>query len=232
MRTLGFLLLLLPVGLCAPVWGETLYLTSGESIQGRIIRVDDQSITIESDKGFGTFQIKRKEILLIEFEEAGTRDLSRRLGMGYFHRNTPPGVGLSGMEYGVDALSFKMWLNPRNAVDVLLGFYSASDNDQKVLEVFSLELRFLNVFSRRSNLDLYWGGGLGLLNVTDNTLSQNWSGSGSSARIFLGVEMFLNSLPNLGISAELGLGSQSVGSRSVTNITTSSFPTFSMRYYY
>ena len=211
---------------------EVIHLNSGESIQGRIIRVDEQSVTIESDKGFGTLQINRGEINLIEFGSLETRDYTHRLGLGYFHRNAAPGNGIAGMEYGVDALSVKFWLAERDAVDVLLGFYSASQAGQKTLEVFSLELRYLKVFSRRANLDLYWGGGLGLLNVTDNTQGSDWSGTGSSARVFLGMEIFLATLPNVGLSAELGLASQAVGDRSVTNISTSSFPTFSMRYYY
>ena len=229
---IAVLVLALWAAFAANLRAEVLYLNTGESIEGRVTQVDEESITLESDKGFGTLRIPRGEINLIQFGDPDLRDYTRRLGLGYYHRNAAPGNGIAGVEYGVDAISAKFWLTQRDAVDLLLGFYSASQADQTTLKVLSLELRYLSVFSRRANLDLYWGGALGMIRVTDNTQGSNWSGTGTTARLFVGAEIFLATLPNLGLSTELGLASQAVGDRSVTNISTSSFPTFSMRYYY
>lgn len=210
---------------------ETVHLNTGESIKGRIVRVDEQTVSIESDKGFGVLQINKSDITLIEFDE-NERDPSRLIGIGYVHRSTPSSVGAQAAEYGTDSLSLKMWLNEHESVDLLVGFYSASEGDEEILEVFTLDLRFASVFSRRANLDLYWGASVGYLNVTDRTVGRDFSDSGTRFSFFLGSELFFATLPNLGFSAEIGVGAQTVGEREVTNISTTTFPTFSLRYYY
>ncbi len=210
---------------------ETVHLNSGETVTGRIVRVDEQTLSIESDKGFGVLQIDRGDIALIEFDET-ERDPSGRVGVGYVHRSTPSSVGAQAAEYGTDSLSLKMWLNEHESVDLLVGFYSASVSDEEILEVFTIDLRFASVFSRRANLDLYWGVSVGYLDVTDRTAGRDFSDSGSRFSFFLGSELFFATLPDLGFSAEIGVGGQSVGEREVTNISTTTFPTFSLRYYY
>jgi hypothetical protein len=215
----------------ASAQAETVQLKTGESIRGKIVRSDADSISVESDKGFGVIQIKRSDITLIEFDQT-ERDLSRLVGIGYYHRATPSSVGAQASEYGVDALSLKMWLSREDSVDLQLGFYSNSDASGKVFEVFSLDLRYARVFSRHASLDVYWGGSLGYLNVTDHTLGRDVTGTGYSARGFLGLELFFVSLPNVGISSELSVGTQHVANTSTTNLSATTFPTFSLRYYF
>lgn len=211
--------------------GETVYLNTGESIQGKIVRVTDNTVFIESSKGFGILQIDRSDILLIEFENA-KRDLSKTIGIGYAHRSSPSGVASVAAPYAVDAFSVKMWLDENQSVDIQLGFYSASIGGTKALEVLSLEGRYAVVFDRRANMDLYFGGGLSYIKVTDNVTGSGVDGTGTGLQAFLGIELFFSNMPNLGFSAEIGVGSQTVGDRSVTNISTTTFPTFSLRYYY
>jgi hypothetical protein len=81
-------------------------------------------------------------------------------------------------------------------------------------------------------LDLYYGGSLGYLSVTDTTATTPLDDSGQTIRVFLGAEVFLVSLPNLGISGEVGIGTQSVGDRDITSISTTTFPALSVRYYF
>ncbi len=126
-----------------------------------------------------------------------------------------------------------MWLSQEDSVELQLGFYSSDTGGTTVFEVFSLDLRYANVFKRDANLDLYWGASVGYLNVTDQTVGRSVvEETGTSARLFLGVELFFVSLPNLGISSEIGVGTQSVGENNVTNISTTTFPAFSIRYYF
>ncbi len=217
--------------LASPALAETVHLNTGESIKGRIVRADQETISIESDKGFGVLQISRADITLIEFDES-ERDLSRLVGIGYYHRATPSSVGAEAAEYGLDALSLKMWLSRTDSVDLLVGFYNAEVASGTLFEVFSVDLRYASVFSHRGNLDLYWGGSVGYLNVTDRTSGRNVEDTGTSFRGFLGVELFFLTLPNLGISSEIGIGYQTVGERSTTNLSTTTFPAFSIRYYF
>jgi len=223
---------LLPVLWSAtPALAETVHLNTGESIKGKIVRVDPDTISIESEKGFGVIQVKRADITLIEYE-TNERDLSRLVGIGYYHRATPSSVGAQAAEYGVDALSLKMWLSKTDSVDLQLGFYSADQSGATVFEVFSVDLRYANVFTRTANLDVYWGGSVGYLNVTDKTVGRNVEGTGVSLRVFLGLEMFFVTLPNVGISSELSVGTQNVGDNTTTNLSTTTFPAFSIRYYF
>jgi len=208
---------------------ETVYLNSGESIKGKIVRIEDETLSIESEKGFGVIQIKRKDIVLIEFDE-GERDFSRLFGVGYYHLAVPSNLSSQFNEYGLDALSLKMWLSQASAVDLLLGFYSAEVGASSEYTVLSVDIRYTSVFDRRGNFDLYWGGSGGILNVKDT--SRGVEETGTRVMGFLGVEMFFSSMPNLGISSEIGIRSQSLGDSSVVNLSLTSFPTFSVRYYF
>lgn len=217
--------------LAAPAFGETVHLRSGEIIKGKIVRADDETISIESEQGFGILQVKKSEVLLIEFEDS-EEARSRKVGIGYFHRSQPNTLSGQLAEFGVDALSLKFWVSDTGSIEIQLGFFSASDDGDTILEVFSLDFRYASVINRRGNLDVYVGGSYGLITVEDNTSGSSFSESGTTIRAFMGVEVFFATLPGLGISSELGVGMQELGDRSTTNISTTTFPAFSIRYYY
>ena len=219
------------LALATPVLAETVHLKGGETIKGRIIGITNETITIESEKGYGVLQVPRKEVLLIEYQDE-SRDPSRTIGFGYQHRSSPvTGTGASA-EYGVDALSLKYWLDKTDSVDVQFGFFSSIDDGKKNLEVFALDLRYAHVFKRQAELDLYYCGSLGYLAVKDRTTSPKLNDTGFGVKAFLGAEIFFVTLPNLGLAAEIGIGTQQVGDHSTTSITTTSFPTLSARYYF
>jgi hypothetical protein len=229
MKWLGAMVL---VGMLAtPCFGETIYLSTGESVRGRIIRVDDQTISVESDKGYGIIQIAKSDVTLIEYDQK-KRDPSRTLGFGYFHRSVPPSITPGATEYGVDALSLKYWLSSTDSMELQWGYYSAQNDGKALLEIFSLDVRYAYVFQRRANLDLYYGASAGYLSVKDQTGGANVDDTGTRVRVFIGAEAFFVSLPNLGVSAEIGFGSQTVGKQTVTNLSTTTFPTFGVRYYF
>jgi len=210
---------------------ETVHLKSGEIIKGKIVRIDPDTLSIESDKGLGVIRINRSDISLIEFDR-NERDQTRPVGLGYYHRSTPSSVGAEASAYGSDALSFKMWTSNTEAVDFLLGFYDSEDATSTLLKVLTFDVRWSRVFKRHADLDLYYGGSLGYLRVTDNTSGRSLDDNGYSVRAFLGIELFFATLPNIGISSELSIGSQSVGTSKTTNLATTTFPSFSIRYYY
>jgi len=217
--------------LAAPALAETIHLRGGERIKGRIIGITADTITVESEKGYGVLQVPRKDVLLIEYED-DSRDPSRTIGFGYQHRSAPVTGNGAAAEYAVDALSLKYWLDRTDSVDVQFGFFSTINDGDKLLEIFSLDLRYAHVFQRQAELDLYYGGSIGYLKVTDETTAEKVDDSGFGVRAFLGVEMFFTTLPNLGIASEIGIGTQQVGKRTTTSLSTSSFPTFSVRYYF
>jgi hypothetical protein len=241
---MGILAALLAVA--APAQGETIHLKGGETIKGRIIGITNETITIESEKGYGVLQVPLKDVLLIEYQDE-SRDPSRTIGFGYHHRSAPVTGSSAAAEYAVDAISLKYWLDRTDSIDVQFGFFSTTDDGSKLLEIFSLDLRYAHVFKRQAELDLYYGASIGYLQVEDRTglrlVDRDQDGdreleptvvddSGFSIRAFLGVEIFFVTLPNLGIAAEVGIGTQQVGERTTTSVSTSSFPSFSVRYYF
>ncbi len=217
--------------LAGPAFGETIHLRTGEVIKGRITAADEDTLSIQSDQGFGIIQVKKAEVLLIEYENKA-RDLIRKMGFGYYHRSQPNTLAGQLAEFGVDALSLKYWMSNTDSVDFQLGFFNSTQSGHKLLEVFSLDLRYAQVMQRRGNLDLYYGGSAGYISVVDSTTGTTFDATGTSIRGFLGAELFFSSLPDLGLSMEIGIGTQVVGKRSTTNISSSGFPSFAVRYYY
>ena len=122
-----------------------------------------------------------------------------------------------------------MFLESDLFLDVLLAFGDATYNDNK-LKVFALDLKGGIIFDQTQNIFLYYGGSVGVLQITDD--AGGVDGSGYSMRGFVGGEMFFPTLPNFGFSGEIGLGIKSVGDYKSTDISTSAFPTFGMHYYF
>lgn len=229
MKWLGMTMGLLLIG--SSVFAETVHLRTGEAIRGKIVRADNDTISIESEQGFGVLQIKKDEVVLIEFDEPA-EGRERRIGIGYYHRSQPNTVSGQLAEFGVDAMSLKFWLSDTASLDLQLGYFSTTSDGDPLLEVFSLDVRYATVVQRRGLLDVYVGGSYGLITVEDNTGGAEFSESGTTLRGFVGVELFFATLPGLGISSELGIGMQELGDRSTTNLSTTTFPAFSIRYYY
>lgn len=219
--TFGFLIL--------TSFGATVHLNSGDSLSGRIQSMDDQTLSLESNRGFGILQIDRADIRLIEFEGA-QRNLSRKFGFGFYQR----GVALNGQgrarEYNIGSVSLKYWLNQADSLDILLGYSGTVDGGDKLLEIFNLETRFSRVFLQEGNENLYWGGSVGYMTVADET--EKLDDSGITLRGFLGIEVFLVTFPNLGFSSEIGFGNQTVGDRTSLSIFNVGFPTLSVHYYF
>ena len=162
--------------LCLSAWtagAETLRLNSGESLDGKIRAMDEQTLYLESKLTSQQLKIDRTDLRLIEFD-ATERSLARRLGIGLHYR-----------PYGNEEnLSIKNWLNPTDAAELIVG-YSEGTQDK-----FNFELRLSRVFINESNSDLSYGAGAGLVSVD--------SSRGTSFRIFSGLEFFPQNNPNIG----------------------------------
>ena len=217
--------------LAGQAYGETVHLSSGEAIEGQIVSADEDIISIESEKGFGVLQIRKADIILIEYTQA-KRNPDNTIGIGYQHRVNPDTSGSGAVTYGVDALSLKFWMSSDSSLDFLLGFFSSENAGTTDFEVFSFDVRLATVFKRQAQLDLYWGGSAGFISVKDNTAATPVDDSGETLSVFVGAEVFFVTFPNLGISGEVGFFTQSVGDRTTTNISTATFPSFSVRYYF
>ena len=165
---------------------ETLRLTSGETLKGRIRAMDEQILYLDSELTSQQLKVERSDIRLIEFDEV-LRSMTRRLGLGLFYR--PNG--------SVEEISVKNWLSQTDALELLVSYREGTSN------LFSVEARFNRVFLQEGEYDLYYGAGGGLTTVGTE--------KGTRLRVFSGSEMFPTTSPNVGIGVEIGLIRESAG---------------------
>ena len=182
---------------------DTLRLNSGESLEGKIRLMDENTLYLESKLTSQELRIDRADLNIIEFGSSD-RSFARRVGFGIFYR--PNG--------NEENLSIKNWLSSDDSAELLVGYNSGSQ------DTFSVELRYLKVFMVEGTNDLYYGAGLGIVSKS--------SERGTALRFFSGNEFFPRGSPNLGISIELGMHSQ----QGISNAAQGFYNAFSARYYF
>lgn len=222
------LVLLLLAGLFE-LHAAVIHLHTGESLQGRIRQMDDTTLTLESNSGFGVLQIEKAQIRLIEFE-GQKQDFTRKIGLGYYQRGLATNGKGKAEEYSIGALSLKYWTSHTDAVQLQMGYAGTSQGSEKLLEIVQIDARYSQVMIQEGNQNIYWGAGMGYLGVVDDDVELD--DNGLNIQGFLGIEIFLATLPNLGISGEIGVISQNVGDRRSFALFNSGFPTLAVHYYF
>ena len=198
------LILLLTIILFASATSaDTLRLNSGESLEGKIRLMDENTLYLESKLTSQELKIDRADLNIIEFDSSA-RSFARRVGFGIFYR--PNG--------NEENLSVKNWLSSDDSAELLVGYNSGSQ------DTFGVELRYSKVFMVEGTNDLYYGAGLGIVSKS--------SERGTALRFFSGNEFFPRGSPNLGISIELGMHSQ----QGISNASQGFYNAFSARYYF
>ena len=182
---------------------DTLRLNSGESLEGKIRLMDENTLYLESKLTSQELKIDRADLNIIEFDSSA-RSFARRVGFGIFYR--PNG--------NEENLSVKNWLSSDDSAELLVGYNSGSQ------DTFGVELRYSKVFMVEGTNDLYYGAGLGIVSKS--------SERGTALRFFSGNEFFPRGSPNLGISIELGMHSQ----QGISNSSQGFYNAFSARYYF
>jgi hypothetical protein len=182
---------------------ETLHLSNGELLEGKIRIMDEKTLFLESNLTAQELKIDRADLNLIEFDTSG-RSLARRIGIGFHYR--PNG--------NEENLSVKNWLSKIDSAELMVGYSSGSVN------TFNVELRYARVFKVESTSDIFYGAGTGIISKEGKR--------GTAFRFFSGSEFFPRSSPNFGISLELGvLRKQGVG-----DDTQGFYNAISARYYF
>jgi len=182
---------------------DKLRLNSGESLEGKIRLMDENTLYLESKLTSQELKIDRADLNIIEFDSSA-RSFARRVGFGIFYR--PNG--------NEENLSVKNWLSSDDSAELLVGYNSGSQ------DTFGVELRYSKVFMVEGTNDLYYGAGLGIVSKS--------SERGTALRFFSGNEFFPRGSPNLGISIELGMHSQ----QGISNASQGFYNAFSARYYF
>ncbi|MDT8447939.1 MAG: hypothetical protein RRB13_13690 [bacterium] len=207
---------------------NVVYLKNGEVIIGRITNYNPEFITIESLRGQGVLQMPTSEVNMITTQDTVV-NMNQRTGVGYVQKKSTLNSNSGPATYTSDQLSYKFFLDERLFGNILIAFGSSVSNGN-ALKVFAADYRMGYIFDRYRNVNLYYGGSGGLLQVTDD--ANGVSGSGISLSGFLGAEIFFASLPNFGFSGEIGAGYRKAGEYTSTDLSASAFPTFSVHYYF
>jgi hypothetical protein len=205
-----------------------IYLKNGEIIEGIITQFTNEFLTIESPEGYGVLQIP---ISSVNFLTAGKShiELNQRDAIGYFQRRSTLDSSSGLTSYSSNQLSYKFFLSKEMFGNVLLAYGNTSHNGEK-LQLLSVDYRMGLVFKRIQNILVYYGGSIGYMQIKDD--SQNIEGTGTGYGAFIGAELFFPSLPNFGFAGELGYNTKKADDYESTDLSISSFPAFSIHYYF
>ena len=132
--------------LSIPIYAETLRLNSGESLEGKIQKMDENTLYIESNLTAQELKIDRANLNLIEFDNS-ERSLARRIGIGFHYRPKD----------NTETISFKNWLGTADSAGLMIGYTSGMENN------FSIELRYTRVFKIEGTNDIFDGAGTGIV---------------------------------------------------------------------
>ena len=182
---------------------ETLRLNSGESLEGKILKMDEKTLFIESHLTAQELKIDRADLSLIEFDSSA-RSLARRLGIGLHYR--PNG--------DEENLSIKNWISAVDSAELIVGYSSGTQ------DTFGFELRYSRVFMVEGATDLFYGAGAGILSID--------SKRGTIFRLYSGSEFFPLSSPSFGFSLELGVQRK----QGIGDVTQGFYNAIAARYYF
>ncbi len=206
----------------------TIFLKNGEVIEGTITQYSNEFIIVESAAGHGVLQLPTASVNLITSKKSRLR-MEHRNGIGYVQKKSTLNSESGMTNYASDQLSFKMFFDNDLFGNVLLAYGNASVGGRD-LQILAIDYRMGLVFNRVQNMMLYYGGSIGYLQINDDT--NGVDGTGTSLGVFAGAEMTFATLPNFGFAGEIGYRIQKAGNYDASDLSLSTFPSFSVHYYF
>ncbi|MGK0289569.1 MAG: preprotein translocase subunit YajC [bacterium] len=211
---------------------DTLYLTNGEIVKGKIKEISPDLIVIQSALNYGEISIPRSSISIIEFPSA-ERKMAKMFGIGYRQYKSTLNNSEDSFNYTTDELSLKTFYSDKFFLELLFGYGKVTvvqSSVEKSVEVSSSRMRLGMVYKKTSNMLHYIGVSAGIIQVKDDINSIDASGTMFSG--FAGVEFFFPSLPNFGFSGEISISQIDAGDYKRQELGVSTFPSFSIHYYF
>ncbi len=205
-----------------------IYLKNGEVIKGTITQVSNEFITVESAAGHGVLQLPTTSVNFITALKSRMK-MDQRDGIGYVQKKSTLNSESGITSYASDQLSYKIFFDNDLFGNVLVA-YGNANYAGKELQIFAVDYRLGLVFDQIQDILLYYGGSIGYLQINDD--ANGISGTGTSLGAFIGAEMFFSTLPNFGFSGEIGYRIQKAGNYDASDLSLSSFPSFSIHYYF
>ncbi len=154
------------------------------------------------------------------------KDLKGKVGVGYEALALGP-VNIDLLQQ----ISVRYWYSNDWGMEANVGFIQVSESglddtatSDNSARGTAIGVRVMRNFIREQNMNIYAGGGAGILSLESKT--------GYNLDAFLGAEFFLQGLPNLGFSSEVGLGTLKVDNISISGTKGGSFLNMGIRYYF
>lgn len=166
-------------------------------------------------------------------QAAVAKDLTQRISIGYNHSM---GLGMPADDLSIlgtanDALSVKYWFTQQFGVEGLVGMTYGKLEDDKVFGT-TFGGRFHANLIYEQNMNVYTGGGLGIMPVSTDIGGDTDNNIGFMMQGFFGFEFFLPGLPNLAFDAEVGLQYADYDEFQSFGTYGGGFGAFGIRYYF
>ncbi len=166
---------------------------------------------------------------------ATAKDLTHRISVGYNSQTSfawvGPGSDTANAFFSNQAISSKYWLTEDLGFEGLLGYFTAKNEDVGGW-ASEIALKVHYNLNKEENMNLYTGGGLGLLPSRIDYGEEEESTVGFLFMGFVGMEFFIPGLPNLGFDAEFGLQYVDIDTYSQFSTYGGGFGLMGIRYYF
>ncbi len=166
---------------------------------------------------------------------AAAKDLTHRISVGYNSQSSfawvGPGSDTANAFFNNSAISSKYWLTEDLGFEGIFGYFTAK-NEEVGGWVSELAMKVHYNLNKEENMNLYSGGGLGLLPSKIDYGAEEESTVGFLFMGFVGMEFFIPGLPNLGFDAEFGLQYVDIDTYSQFSTFGGGFGLMGIRYYF
>jgi hypothetical protein len=142
--------------------------------------------------------------------------------------SSAPGKDALGITFqingGVNFVTYRHWSAGKSFIDGAEGLLAFNKNSN--VTTTDLAVKLMHSIKREQNLTAY---SFGMFGIEPYSGTNTTSGTNTFAAIGLGVEYFIQGVPNLSVSAEAGFGYSSPNSQYGTSA--GALPLFGLRYY-
>jgi Outer membrane protein beta-barrel domain len=174
-------------------------------------------------------------ILFLLSAPVAAKDLTHRISVGYNSQTSfawvGPGSETANAYFNNQAISTKYWWSEDLGFEGIFGYFTAK-NKEVGGWAMEMAMKVHYNLNKEENMNLYTGGGLGLLPSKIDFGAEEESALGFIFMGFMGMEFFLPGLPNLGFDVEFGLQYIDIDTYSQFSTYGGGFGLMGIRYYF
>lgn len=175
-------------------------------------------------------------VVVLTASSVSAKDLARRVGVGYnnqlgFNYIGGPDSDVTSTFIATQSISAKYWFDENFGIEPVFGYFTAK-NKQYGGWASQIAAKALYNLNKEENMNFYGGGGLGIMPMAIDYGENEESDVGFMMMAFLGMEFFLQGLPNLAFDVEFGFQYIDVDTFAQISTFGGGFGTVGIRYYF